>query len=75
MGRALVCRLASLGHDLPAMVRDVQAPSRRPPCGIVLRVAALHIAVIRGCLSHAACEQGYLLPNTLIGLPLMHFRP
>ena len=33
-GRAVVCRLASLGHDVVAMVRDVQAASRR-----ALRVA------------------------------------
>jgi len=39
MGRAVVCRLASLGHDVVAMVRDVQAASRRPPSGIALRVA------------------------------------
>jgi NAD(P)H dehydrogenase (quinone) len=34
-----VCRLASLGHDVVAMVRDVQAASRRLPSGIALRVA------------------------------------
>src|SRR5882762_401584 len=39
-GRAAVCRLASLGHDVVAMVRDVQAASRRLPSGIALRVAA-----------------------------------
>ncbi len=39
MGRAVVCRLASLGHDVVAMVRDVQAASRRLPSGIALRVA------------------------------------
>jgi NAD(P)H dehydrogenase (quinone) len=33
------CRLASLGHDVVAMVRDVQAASRRLPSGIALRVA------------------------------------
>jgi NAD(P)H dehydrogenase (quinone) len=37
VGRAVVCRLASLGHDV-AMVRDVQAASRRLPSGIALRV-------------------------------------
>jgi len=37
--RAVVCRLASLGHDVVAMVRDVQASSRRLLSGIVLRVA------------------------------------
>jgi NAD(P)H dehydrogenase (quinone) len=31
--------LASLGHDVAAMVRDVQAASRRLPPGIALRVA------------------------------------
>ena len=36
VGRAVVSRLASLGHDV---VRDVQAASRRPPSGIALRVA------------------------------------
>jgi NAD(P)H dehydrogenase (quinone) len=39
VGRAAVCRLASLGHDVVAMVRDVQAASRRLPSGISLRVA------------------------------------
>ncbi len=38
-GGAVVCRLASLGHDVVAMVRDVQAASRRLPSGIALRVA------------------------------------
>jgi NAD(P)H dehydrogenase (quinone) len=38
-GRAVVCRLASLGHDVVAMVRDVQATSRRLPYGIALRIA------------------------------------
>ena len=38
-GRTAVCRLASLGHDVVAMVRDVQAASRRLPSGIALRVA------------------------------------
>ena len=39
VGRAVVCRLASLGHDVVAMVRNVQAASRRLPSGIALRVA------------------------------------
>jgi uncharacterized protein YbjT (DUF2867 family) len=39
VGRAVVSRLASLGHDVVAMARDVQAPSRRLPSGIALRVA------------------------------------
>ncbi len=39
VGRTVVCRLASLGHDVVAMVRDVQAASRRLPSGIALRVA------------------------------------
>jgi NAD(P)H dehydrogenase (quinone) len=39
VGRAVVCRLTSLGHDVVAMVRDVQAASRRLPSGIVLRAA------------------------------------
>src|SRR5713101_6088029 len=38
-GGAVVCRLASLGHDVIAMVRDVQTASRRLPSGIALRVA------------------------------------
>ena len=38
VGRAVVCRLASLGHDVVAMVRDVQA-AMRLPSGIVLRAA------------------------------------
>jgi NAD(P)H dehydrogenase (quinone) len=37
--RAVVCRLASLGHDVVAMVRGVHAPRRRLPSGIALRVA------------------------------------
>jgi NAD(P)H dehydrogenase (quinone) len=36
---AVVSRLASLGHDVVAMVRDVQAASRCLPSGIALRVA------------------------------------
>ena len=39
VGRAVVCRLASLGHAVVAMVRDVQAASRRLLSGIALRVA------------------------------------
>jgi uncharacterized protein YbjT (DUF2867 family) len=39
VGRAVVSRLASLGHDVVAMVRDVQAASRRLASGIALRVA------------------------------------
>ena len=39
VGRAVVCRLASLGHDVVAMVRDVQAASKRLPSGIALRAA------------------------------------
>ena len=39
VGRVAVCRLAPLGHDVAAMVRDVQAASRRLPSGIALRVA------------------------------------
>jgi nucleoside-diphosphate-sugar epimerase len=39
VGRAVVCRLASLGHDVVAMVRDVQAARRRLPSGITTRVA------------------------------------
>jgi NAD(P)H dehydrogenase (quinone) len=39
VGRGVVYRLASLGHDVVAMVRDVQAASRRLPSGITLRVA------------------------------------
>jgi RadC-like JAB domain-containing protein/putative NAD(P)-binding protein len=35
----VVGRLASLGRDVVAMVRDVQAASRRLPSGIALRVA------------------------------------
>src|SRR6266576_3540140 len=38
-GGAVVCRLASLGHDVVAMVRDVQAASRGLPSGIALLVA------------------------------------
>ena len=38
-GRVVVCRLASLGHDVVAMVRDVQAASRRQPSAIALRIA------------------------------------
>ena len=39
VGPAVVCRLASLGHDVVAVVRDVQAASRRLPSGVALRVA------------------------------------
>ena len=39
VGRTVVCRLASRGHDVAAMVRDVQAASRRLPSGIALRAA------------------------------------
>jgi len=39
VGRAVVCRLASVGYDVVAMIRGVQAASRRMPSGIALRVA------------------------------------
>jgi NAD(P)H dehydrogenase (quinone) len=39
VGRAVVARLASLGHDVVAMVRDVQAARRRLPSGSATRVA------------------------------------
>ena len=39
VARAVVCRLASLGHDVVAMVRDVQAASRGLPSGTALLVA------------------------------------
>lgn len=39
VGRAVVSSLASLGHEVVAMVRDVQAASRRLPSGIALRIA------------------------------------
>ena len=47
VGRAVVYRLASLGHDVVAMVRDVQAASRRLPSGIALRVSIQSCAVSR----------------------------
>jgi hypothetical protein len=37
--RAVVCRSASLGHDVVAMVRDVQAASRGLPSGVAPLVA------------------------------------
>ena len=37
--RAVVCRLASLGHDVVAMVRDVQAASRGLLSGVAPLVA------------------------------------
>jgi len=39
VGRAVVCRLASLDHDVVAMIRVVQAATRRLPSGIALRAA------------------------------------
>jgi NAD(P)H dehydrogenase (quinone) len=39
VGHAVVCSLASLGHDVVAIVRDVQAATRRLPSGIALRAA------------------------------------
>jgi uncharacterized protein YbjT (DUF2867 family) len=39
VGWGVVCNLASLGHDVVAMVRDVQAASGRLPSGIALRFA------------------------------------
>jgi NAD(P)H dehydrogenase (quinone) len=39
VGRAVACSLASRGHDVVAMVRDVEAARRRLPSGIALRVA------------------------------------
>ena len=39
MWGAVVCMLASFGHDVVAMVRDVQAASRRLPSAIAVRVA------------------------------------
>ncbi|RWA67751.1 NAD(P)H-binding protein [Mesorhizobium sp.] len=39
IGRAVVRRLVSLGHDVAAMVRDVEAARLRLPSGIVMRMA------------------------------------
>ena len=39
VGRAVVSSLASLGHEVVAMVRDLQAGKRRLPSGVALRVA------------------------------------
>jgi|HubBroStandDraft_6_1064221.scaffolds.fasta_scaffold518374_1 NAD(P)H dehydrogenase (quinone) len=39
VGRAVVSRLASHGHDVVAMVRDVALASRRLPAGVARRVA------------------------------------
>jgi hypothetical protein len=36
---AAVSSLASLGHDVVAMVRDVQAASRRLPSGTILELS------------------------------------
>jgi len=52
-GHAVVCRWASLGHDQAAMVRDVQAASKRLPSGIALRIAQdeddlVHISSVHG---------------------------
>jgi NAD(P)H dehydrogenase (quinone) len=55
VGRAVVSRLASLGHDVVAMVRDVQAASRRLPSGISLRVADYEDA---SALEMQLCKQG-----------------
>ena len=45
VGSAVVRNLASRGHDVVAMVRDVEAASRRLPSGIALRVADYDDAV------------------------------
>ena len=47
VGRAVVSRLASLGRDVVAMVRDVQAASRRLPSGIALRIADINAEIER----------------------------
>src|SRR5215813_10178255 len=39
VGRAVARTLALLGHDVAALVRDVQAAGRRLPSGMALRVA------------------------------------
>lgn len=39
VGHAVISRLAPLGHDVVAMVGDVQAASRRLPSRSALRVA------------------------------------
>jgi NAD(P)H dehydrogenase (quinone) len=39
VGRAVACRLTSLGHDVVAVARDIQTASRRLPPEIVLRAA------------------------------------
>jgi NAD(P)H dehydrogenase (quinone) len=39
VGRAVACKLASLGHEVAAMVRDVELASRRLRAGVALRVA------------------------------------
>jgi uncharacterized protein YbjT (DUF2867 family) len=49
---AVVSKWASLGHDVAAMVRDVQAASRRLPSGIALRVADYEDAsALKGALA------------------------
>ena len=65
VGRAVVSRLASLGHDVVAMVRDVQAASRRAPRGELQREPvvgqlierhALPWRVVRGARIKLQCD-------------------
>jgi uncharacterized protein YbjT (DUF2867 family) len=46
VARAVVCRLASLGRDVVAMVQDVQAASRRLPSGIALRLRTTRMPLL-----------------------------
>ena len=50
-GGAVVSRLASLGHDVVAMVHDVQAASRRLPSGIALCVADYDASALKRALA------------------------
>ena len=62
VGGAVVSRLAPLGHDVVAMVRDVHTPlvMHHASCIIFIdhtwlwrRGDALHVAAIRRCLGYA----------------------
>ena len=46
VGRAVVSRLASLAHDVVAMVRDVQAAGRRLPSEIALRMRTARMPLL-----------------------------
>jgi hypothetical protein len=73
MWGAVVSRLASLGHDVVAMVRDVQAASRCLPSGIAKQLADYEDAsALKRALDGDACavmRHNANIISAAIGIP------